>query len=162
MQCEVISKFEDKTFCDIGIDLTTSELGSSPVKNYGAASWIYPSWPFSFPRVRRAAFDSEQFVGGFCNWRVLGRSVRPHPFRFKGLSLTSSGFCNSESPQKLGGVRGGLLERFKEVSGTARDKHTVQLMLPIQYGTICIRCGVNEAFWSSTWCRECLDAYLDE
>ncbi len=29
MEREVISKFKDKTFCDIGIDLTTSEYGPS-------------------------------------------------------------------------------------------------------------------------------------
>lgn len=75
------------------------------------AAGDYPSVAFSISHPPRTpAFDSEQFVGGFCSARVLGR-LTSHPFRFRNSLLTSKTDFRSDF-----GGRGGLLERFKDVN----------------------------------------------
>lgn len=118
------------------------------------------------PRVARPIGESQGTIPHLAkNWET--QPAMPAPPAQMAQEKTSRGQKVPKTPgqkndkadsQNREGMQAAQTEElalvYSDGSGTSTSNHGTAIR--------CVKCGVNEAFWSSTWCRECLDAYLDE
>ncbi len=186
MKREVISKFKDKTFCETGIDLTTSEYGpSDDGEDAGgtkhATGFLFSLAYHSRSVIARSASSGRQTT---CNPEEQhGNAERLATVETENIVMTQrvgvrgdddkSGLTylrpvvtDKRKRKTYTEVEPGAQKRLTESEGKSRSAQSLpEVELALRFGTRkCSKCRVNDVYLdieTLDWCEQCLWEYVN-